>query len=115
MSSKDGTVAGSDSDKIWYLRDAINLLLSRIEPQRRNGVFWAGGSTSEDDLANIAEFIESPTRLKEKGVQFTDVVDHTDMQNMGVDPSKPNNLYWRAINRMSKGKRFCPRSRFTDN
>ncbi|KAL9082948.1 MAG: hypothetical protein Q9165_008729 [Trypethelium subeluteriae] len=102
MTSEDGIRSGGDSDKIWYLKDAIDLYLKRVEADKRNGVFWAGGATTEDDFSNIDEFIESPTRLEGNGVRADDVYNTDDFKSMNLDASNTNNLWWRAINRMSK-------------
>lgn len=104
MTSGDGTRSGGDTDKIWYLKDAINLYLARVQTDRRIGVFWSGGSTTPDDFENMDEFIESPTRLNMNGVKAEDVYPNEDLVAMGLDQSNKNNLWWRAINRMSKGK-----------
>lgn len=102
MTSGDGANSGGDSDKIWYLQDFITKYLDRIPAENRNGVFWAGGSTSEDDFDYIDEFIESPTRLDSQGVKADMVYPLSDFQAMGLDGTKTQ-LWWRAINRMSKG------------
>lgn len=99
----DGTKEGSDSDKVWYIKDAIRLYLDRVEPERRNGVFWAGGATTQDDFDYIDEFIESPTRLDGNGVKAEDIYPITDFTNMGLDGVNKDGRWWRAINRMSKG------------
>lgn len=103
MTSGDGANSGGDSDKIWYLQDFITKYLDRIPAENRNGVFWAGGSTSEDDFDYIDEFIESPTRLDSQGVKADMVYPLSDFQAMGLDGTKTQ-LWWRAINRMSKGE-----------
>lgn len=112
MTSKDGTKSGSDSDKIWYLKEFINHYLKEVKPEFRNGVFWSGGATSEEDIAAIEEFIDSPTRLGGKGVIANMVYKMDIFQGMGLDGSKTN-LWWRATNRMSKGEPFprCSRLR----
>ncbi|KAH8659000.1 hypothetical protein BGZ61DRAFT_540341 [Ilyonectria robusta] len=101
MTSGDGANSRGDSDKIWYLQDFITKYLDRIPAENRNGVFWAGGSTSEDDFDYIDEFIESPTRLDSQGVKADMVYPLSDFQAMGLDGTKTQ-LWWRAINRMSK-------------
>lgn len=111
MTSKDGTKSGGDSDKIWYLKDAIDLYLSRVKPEKRNGVFWSGGSTTEDDFDYIDEFIESPTRLNGLGVKADLIYPIDDFKKMGLDGSNKNGLWWRAVNRMSKGELNSTHSR----
>ena len=100
MSSKDGIQSGNDKEKIWYLKDAINLYIARIEKSRRTGVFWAGGATTEDDFGDVDEFIE--INLADKAVKADMVFPYSDFTNMGVDDSKKDGRWWRAINRMSK-------------
>lgn len=104
MTSGDGANSGGDSDKIWYLQDFITKYLERTTPENRNGVFWAGGSTSQDDFDYIHEFIESPTRLDSTGVKADMVYPIDDFEAMGLDGTKKTQLWWRAINRMSKGE-----------
>lgn len=59
---------------------------------------------TEDDYDNIYEFIESETRLNNHGKIFKDVFDNDFLKNeMGIDSSNQNNLYWRGIYRASKG------------
>ena len=100
--SGDGTKEGGDGDKVWYVKDAIKLYLDRVQPENRNGVFWAGGSTTEDDFDYIDEFIESPTRLDSTGVKAADVYPIDDFTKMGLDGINKDGRWWRAINRMSK-------------
>jgi hypothetical protein len=101
MTSGDGVLEGYDADKIWYLKDAINLYLQRVPEESRTGVFWAGGATTVDDFNDVDEFLEINLNFK---AQKADTVYHlSDFSDMGLDGLKKNNLWWRAINRMSKG------------
>jgi len=100
MSSKDGTQSGYDSDEIWYLKDAINLYVRRIEKQRRTSVFWTGGANTDDDSANVDQFIEID--LAGQAVVASTVFPHSDFTYMGFDDLEEDGRWWRAINRMSK-------------
>ena len=71
-----------------------------LDPNDRVGIFWAGGSITEDDFGNIDEFIEFYTAGK--GKLFTNVFDTEIFDNMSLSASNKNNLWWRAINRASK-------------
>lgn len=101
LTSGDGVKTGNDADKIWYIKDAINLYVQRFPDQgARIGLFWAGGFTTEEDFAVIDEFAE--INLEGKAHKANDIFQITDFEAMGLDGTK-NNLWWRAINRMSKG------------
>ncbi|KAF7555949.1 hypothetical protein G7Z17_g1787 [Cylindrodendrum hubeiense] len=100
LSSGDGTTAGSDPDNVWYIQKFVTEYLSRITAERRNGVFWAGGATTGDDMDNVDEFIEG--RLSDNGVKAFDVYPITDFEGMGMDGTVKTQHWWRAINRMSK-------------
>lgn len=98
MSSKDGTQSGYDREEIWYLKDAINLYVRRIEKQRRTGVFWAGGATTDDDFADVDQFIEID--LMDQAVVASTVFLNSDFMYMGLHGL--DGRWWRAINRLSK-------------
>ena len=99
--SKDGTLDGKDTDGISYIKPLISAYTAKYpDPNDRVGIFWAGGSVSEDDFGDIEEFIESYTAGK--GRVFTDIFDVELFRKMGLSASNRNNLWWRAINRASK-------------
>ncbi|KAM0800811.1 hypothetical protein BDR22DRAFT_889161 [Usnea florida] len=100
MTSGDGTKSGYDEDGIWYLSDAIQLYLQRVEKEQRTGVFWAGGATTEEDFAIVDEFAE--INLNNKGRSANTVFSYADFERMNLDGNNKNNLWWRAVNRMSK-------------
>ncbi len=102
MTSGDGTESGNDKDGIWYLSDAIQLYLQRVSKEQRTGVFWAGGATTQDDFDTVYEFKE--INLNDNGRIAEEVFPFADFQRMKLDGNNKNNLWWRAINRMSKGK-----------
>lgn len=104
MTSGDGTESGNDKDGIWYLSDAILLYLQRVNKEQRTGVFWAGGATTEDDFGIVYEFLE--INLNDNGRIAEQVFPFTDFERMKLDGNNKNNLWWRAINRMSKGKKI---------
>ena len=104
MTSGDGTESGNDKDGIWYLSDAIQLYLQRVQNEQRTGVFWAGGATTEDDFDTVYEFLE--INLSENGRIAEQVFPYADFERMKLDGNNKNNLWWRAINRMSKGKKM---------
>ena len=57
--SGDGTRDGKDTDGISYIKPLTNEYTEKCpESIDRVGVFWAGGSTTEDDFGNVEEFIE---------------------------------------------------------
>ena len=87
------------------MNDAIGLYLKRVEKASRTGVFWAGGSTTEDDFGDVEEFIE--INLGDQAVKADMVFPFKDFQNMKLDGTQ-NNLWWRSINRMSKGNQSLP-------
>ena len=101
MTSGDGVKNGFDSNGIWYMNDAIDLYIKRIEKTRRTGVFWSGGATTEEDFSIVDEFIE--INLKNDAVKADTVFPYSDFENMKLDGSNKDNLWWRAIIRMSKG------------
>lgn len=100
--SGDGTRDGEDADGILYIKPPINAYTEEYpDPNDRVGIFWAGGSTTEDDFGNVDEFIEFYTA--EKGKLFTKVFDTGLFEkNMSLSATNKNNLWWRAINRASK-------------
>ncbi len=102
MTSGDGTESGNDKDGIWNLSDAIQLYLQRFNKEKRTGVFWAGGATTQDDFDIVYEFAE--INLSDNGRTAEQVFPFTDFERMKLDGNSKNNLWWRAINRMSKGK-----------
>jgi len=105
MTSGDGASTGYDTDGIWYIKDAINLYLTRIpEAADRTGVFWAGGATTEDDFGDVDEFIE--INLNSQAQKADMVYPYTDFTAMNLDGSNKNSLWWRSINRMSKGTSY---------
>ena len=105
MTSGDGTQSGKDRDGIWYLNDAIQLYLERFEKEeQRTGVFWAGGATTQDDFDIVYEFAE--INLNNNGRTAEQVFPYADFEKMKLDGNNKNNLWWRAINRMSKGKKI---------
>ena len=106
MTSGDGTKSGYDKDGIWYLSDAIQLYLQRAGKEQRTGVFWAGGATTEEDFATVDEFAE--INLNNNGRSANDVFSYADFERMKLDGNNKNNLWWRAINRMAKGKKNKP-------
>jgi hypothetical protein len=61
-------------------------------------LYRAGGETNRD---HVEEFVESETRMPNGGFQFEDVFGFDLFEKMKVDTGTP--LYYRAINRMSKG------------
>ena len=85
------------------MNDAIGLYLERVEKASRTGVFWAGGSTTEDDFGDVEEFIE--INLGDQAVKADMVFPFKDFENMKLDGTQ-NNLWWRSINRMSKGNKI---------
>ena len=104
MTSGDGTESGYDKDGIWYMNEAIQLYLQRVKKEERTGVFWAGGATTEDDFGNVYEFVE--LNLNDNARIAEQVFPFSDFKNMKLDGNNKNNLWWRAINRMSKGKKI---------
>lgn len=99
--SGDGTRDGKDADGISYIKPLINACTAKYpDPNDRVGIFWAGGSTTQDDLDNVGEFIESYTA--EKGKVFTNIFDVELFEKMSLSASNRNNLWWRAMNRASK-------------
>lgn len=105
MTSGDLEKSGFDNDGIMYTREAVYLYLSRVDEEKRHGLFWAGGATDRDDFDAIAEFQESELRLAGNAVQFQDVFDfENDFQKtMGLDYNNRDHRWWRAVNRISKG------------
>ena len=99
--SGDGTKDGKDSDGISYIKTLIESYIGKYpDPANRIGIFWAGGSTEQDDFDNVDEFIESYT--DDNGRVFTNIFDINTMTSMGLSESNKNGLWWRAINRASK-------------
>ena len=106
MTSGDLEKTGTDSDGIWYVKEAVERYNKAVPEEKRQGLFWAGGATTQEDFDIIAEFQESETRLDEKAVQFLDVFSFErdfGKGGMNLDPNNRNNLWWRALNRISKG------------
>ena len=99
--SGDGTKDGKDGDGVSYIKTLIETYITKYsDPTQRVGVFWAGGSTTEDDFDNVDEFIESYT--DDNGKKFTDIFDINMMTSMGLDEKNKDGRWWRAINRASK-------------
>ena len=99
--SGDGVNDGNDADGVWYIKKAIDTYLQKVpNADDRIGIFWAGGSTSEDDFGNIDEFIEFYT--DDKGKKFLDVFSFDMLTGMGLDANNKDGRWWRAINRFSK-------------
>lgn len=93
---------GKDSDGIWYIKEAIETYTTKYaDPNTRIGVFWAGGVVTQDDYDDIAEFIESYT--DDRGKIFQDIFSMESLEDMGLSHSQKTGLWWRAINRASKG------------
>lgn len=104
MTSGDGEKTGKDTNGVPYVKYLIDYYVNKVKAEDRVGVFWTGGTMTEDDYDNIYEFIESETRLNNHGKIFKDVFDNDFLKNeMGIDSSNQNNLYWRGIYRASKG------------
>lgn len=102
LSSGDGVTTGNDADKIWYIKDAIDLYIKRFpDSDARTGLFWAGGYTAVEDFEDMDEFAE--INLGGNAHKADDIFTISDFTAMGLDGSNKNNLWWRAINRMSKG------------
>ncbi|OOQ83041.1 hypothetical protein PEBR_38392 [Penicillium brasilianum] len=103
MTSGDGQKDGKDTNGVPYIKYLIDYYVNKFSSEDRVGVFWTGGTMTEDDYDNIYEFIESETRLDNHGKIFKDVFDNNYLTNeMGIDTSNQNNLYWRSIYRASK-------------
>ena len=105
MTSQDGTLTGNDPDGIWYLRDAIDIYYQKWpSAANRIGIFWAGGATTQDDMNNVKEF--AAVNLQGNAHLAKDVTMGDDLNRIGLDRStkSPSNLWWRAINRASKGR-----------
>lgn len=63
--SKDGTLDGKDTDGISYIKPLISAYTAKYpDPNDRVGIFWAGGSVSEDDFGDIEEFMSHIQRGK---------------------------------------------------
>jgi hypothetical protein len=106
MSSGDLQKTGTDEDGIWYVKEAVDRYNSVVPDEKRQGLFWAGGATTKEDFDNIAEFQESESRLDGNAVQFLDVFSFEEdfgANGMGLDANNRNHLWWRALNRVSKG------------
>ena len=105
MTSGDLEKTGLDDDGIMYTKEAVDIYLSRVPEEKRHGLFWAGGATTQDDFDAIAEFQESETRLDGNAVQFLDVFTFKEdfQKTMGLDPDNKDHRWWRALNRISKG------------
>ncbi|KAL8702969.1 MAG: hypothetical protein Q9201_003852 [Fulgogasparrea decipioides] len=98
----DGAKDGKDADGIWSVKDVIGeVTKNEPVPNNRTFGFWAGGVSEGDDFDNIYEFIESKT--DNVGKVFKDVFSFDALQKMGLSSQNRNGLWWRAINRASKG------------
>lgn len=95
--SGDGQQTGKDDDGVPYIQSLIQMMLdARPGPSERTLVFWAGGETDRDDVNEYAEM-----KLDPEGHQFEDFFGQNLMDQLGIEHG--SNLYWRALNRMSKG------------
>ncbi|KAI9675993.1 MAG: hypothetical protein M1817_000736 [Caeruleum heppii] len=99
MTSGDGTRDGDDPDRVWHVKKFLNHYLEKTQ-DKRVGVFWAGGATTEEDFDNINEFQELPVNFQ--GVIAFDVFENSIFESMGLSWYNKNNLWWRAINRACK-------------
>ncbi|KAL6720910.1 hypothetical protein ACLMJK_000009 [Lecanora helva] len=106
MTSGDGAKIGEDIDGIGYVKDAVLAMLDRFRsPNKRIAVLWSGGSTGQEDIDTIEEYMTD--YLDDKGLLFNDIVVESVIHRLGIsDPESlaraDSPLWWRLMNRLSK-------------